>query len=219
MVATVFSGAVAAVLTGAAAGVLWLLVLPRLREPATEEEKRPYADLATARLALVVAAWAAAGAALAQFRLPAAQQPVWVVLSIAGVILAAVDGLTTWIPATATRWAWLAMAAAAPLMTLWGASWTDVARTVAGGVVAGGLYWLVWLLTRGGFGFGDVRFVPLIGAASAAASWATLFAALLAGSLLAVGHGVWRLVRRTGGVQPWAPSLLLGAYAALLMLP
>ena len=199
--------------------MLWLLVLPRLREPVTEEGKRPYADLATARLAVAVAGLAAAGAGLAWFQLPLEQQPVWVVLSTAGVVLAAVDGSTTWIPAAATRWAWLAMAAAAPLMTLWGASWADVGRTVAGGLVAGGLYGLVWLLTRGGFGFGDVRFVPLIGAAAAAVSWTFLFAALLVGSLVAVGHGVWRLLRRTGGMQPWAPSLLAGAYAALLILP
>jgi leader peptidase (prepilin peptidase) / N-methyltransferase len=218
MVAAAFSGAAAAVLTGVAAGVLWLLVLPRLREPATEEEKRPYADLVTARLALMVAACAAVGAGLAWLQLPVAQRPVWVVLSTAGVVLAAVDGLTTWIPAAATRWAWLVMAAAAPLMVWLGASWADVNRTVAGGLVAGGLYGLAWLLTRGGFGFGDVRFVPLIGAAAAAVSWTLLFAALLVGSLLAVGHGVWRQVRRTGGVQPWAPSLLFGAYAALLIL-
>lgn len=217
--AAVLSGAPAAVLSGAAAGGLWLLVLPRLREPVTEEKKRPYADLATVRLAVVVAGLAAAGAGVAWLQLPVAQQPVWVVLSIVGVGLAAVDGLTTWIPAAATRWAWLAIAAAAPLMMLLGASWADVGRTVAGGVVAGGLYWLAWLLTRGGFGFGDVRFVPLIGAAAAAVSWTALFVALLVGSLIAVGHGVWRQVRRVGGVQPWAPSLLLGAYATLLILP
>lgn len=219
MVVAALPGVVAAVLVGVAAGVLWLLVLPRLREPVTEEEKRPYAALATTSLAVVVAGLAAAGAGLAWLRLPVAQQPVWVVLSIAGVALAVVDGLTTWIPATATRWAWLVMTFAAPLMVLLGASWTDVVRAVAGGILAGGLYGLVWLLTRGGFGFGDVRFVPLIGAATAAASWTFLFAALLVGSLLVVGHGVWRQVRRTGGVQPWAPSLLAGAYVTLLILP
>lgn len=202
-----------------AAGVLWLLVLPRLPEPATDQGKRPYAALATAQLAVVVALAAAAGAGLAWARLPAAQQPVWMVLSIAGVTLAAVDGLTTWIPAAATRVAWLAMSAAAALTMLSGALWTDVGRTIAGGLAAGGLYGLVWLLTRGGFGFGDVRFVPLIGAASAASSWTMWFAALLAGSLLAVGHGLWRQVRHTDGLQPWAPSLLAGAYAALLILP
>lgn len=219
MVAAAFPGITAAVLVALATAALWLRVLPRLPEPATEERKRPYAALATPRLAVVVAGLAAGGAVLAWARLPVVQQPVWVVLSIVGVCLAAVDGLTTWIPATATRWGWLAMAAAAPLMVLLGASWTDAGRAVAGGLAAGGLYGLVWLLTRGGFGFGDVRFMPLIGVASAATSWTFWFAALLVGSLLAVAHGLWRQVRRTGGVQPWAPSLLAGAYAALLILP
>lgn len=92
-------------------------------------------------------------------------------------------------------------------------------RAVAGGLAAGGLYGLVWLLTRGGFGFSDVRFVPLIGVAAAATSWTLWFSALLLGSLLAVGHGLWRQLRRTNGMQPWAPSLVAGAYAALLILP
>lgn len=219
MVAAAHPGIAVAVLAGVAAGLLWLLALPRLPEPVTDEKKRPYADLATVRLAVVVAVLAAAGVGLAWARLPVWQQPVWVVLSIVGVFLAAVDGLTTWIPATVTRWGWLVMAAAAPLMMLFGGSWTDAGRAAAGGLAAGGLYGSVWLLTRGGFGFGDVRFVPLIGVATAATSWTLWFSALLLGSLLAVAHGLWRQARRTTGLHPWAPSLLAGAFAALLILP
>ena len=217
MVTAALPGVAAAVLAGAAAALVWLLVLPRLPEPVTAEGKRPYADLATWKLAVVVAVLAAAGVSLAWARLPVGQQPVWVVLSIVGVFLAAVDGLTTWIPATVNRWGWLVMAAAAVLMLLFGGSWTDVGRAVAGGLAAGGLYGLVWLLTRGGFGFGDVRFVPLIGVPAAATSWTLWFSALLLGSLLAVGHGLWRQARRTAGMLPWAPSLLAGAFVALLI--
>jgi len=219
MFAAALPGIAAAAGAGVAAALLWLLVLPRLLEPVTGEGKRPYADLATAPLAVVVAGLAAAGVGLAWARLPLVQQPVWVVLSILGVLLAAVDGLTTWIPAAATRWGWLVMAAGAALTVPLGASWTDAGRAVAGGLAAGGLYGLVWLLTRGGFGFGDVRFMPLIGAAAASTSWTLWSSALLLGSLLAVAHGLWRQVRRTGGMHPWAPSLLAGAYAALLVLP
>lgn len=211
-------GAAAAVLAGVATAVLWLLVLPRLPEPVTGEGKRLYAGLATPQRAVVVAGLVAAGVGLAWARLPMAQQPVWVALSIVGISLAAVDGFTTWIPATPNRWGWLVMAGAAALMVLLGGSWTDVCRAVAGGVAAGGLYGLVWLLSRGGFGFGDVRFVPLIGGAAAATSWTFWFSALLLGSLLAVAHGLWRQVRRTPGVQPWAPTLLAGAFTALLIL-
>ena len=219
MVTVALPGVAAAALAGVAAGLLWLMVLPRLAEPVTDEAKRPYADLATVRLAVVVAVLAAAGVGLAWARLPVGQQPVWVVLSSVGVFLAAVDGLTTWIPATVTRWGWLVMVAAAALMVLVGGSWTDVGRAVAGGLAAGGLYGLVWLLTRGGFGFGDVRFVPLIGVATAATSWTLWFSALLLGSLLAVAHGLWRQARRAAGLHPWAPSLLAGAFAALLISP
>ena len=50
-----------------------------------------------------------------------------------------------------------------------------VVRAAAGAAIGGGLYLLVWLLSRGGFGFGDVRFAPLLGAAAAAEPWTLLW--------------------------------------------
>ena len=75
------------------------------------------------------------------------------------------------------------------------------------------MYLGLWVLTRGGFGFGDVRFVPLVAAPAAAVSVDVLLAALL-GTVLALVHGVWRHVTRRSGWQPWAPSLTLGAFIA-----
>ena len=71
-----------------------------------------------------------------------------------------------------------------------------------------------WVLTRGGFGFGDVRFVPLVAAPAAAVSVDTLLAALLIGTLLALVHGLWRHATHRSGWQPWAPALTLGAFVA-----
>ncbi len=85
---------------------------------------------------------------------------------------------------------------------------------VVGAVVAGFLYLGLWVLTRGGFGFGDVRFVPLVAAPAAAVSVDVLLAALLTGTVLALVHGLWRHVTRRSGWQPWAPTLTLGAFIA-----
>jgi leader peptidase (prepilin peptidase)/N-methyltransferase len=81
-------------------------------------------------------------------------------------------------------------------------------------MVAGLLYLLVWRVSRGGFGFGDVRFAPLIGAATAAHSWSLLLLGLFAGSVLGAVHGGIRLVRRRAGPFPYAPAMLAGAYLA-----
>lgn len=196
---------------------VWLLGLPRLSEPTVAgetEAKIPYADLARPRVAAIVAAFSAAATWLAVSNVPISALPPWLVLSTVGVTLAAVDGYTTWIPARPTRWTWLLMAAAGAATLLLGASWTDLIRMVVGAAGVGGLYLLLWAITRGGFGFGDVRYVPLVAAPAAAISIDTLIAAMLAGTLLALGHGLWHHATHRTGLQPWAPALTLGAFVA-----
>ena len=81
-------------------------------------------------------------------------------------------------------------------------------------VLSGLLYFGIWLVARGGFGFGDVRFAPLVGAATAAHSWSLLIWAMLLGSILGALYGVVRLARRRAGPFPYAPAMLAGAYLA-----
>ena len=211
---------VAAALTVSCAlvtAVIWLIAVPWVPEPADSDEaegKLPYSALARPRVALLVAVFCAAATWIAATHVPPAALPPWLVLSTLGVALAAMDGFTTWIPARPTRWTWLVMAGAGASSLLLGARWTDLLRLVAGAVAAGVLYLGLWVLTRGGFGFGDVRFVPLVAAPAAAVSVDLLLAALLTGTVLALVHGVWRHVTRRLGWQPWAPTLTLGAFIA-----
>jgi leader peptidase (prepilin peptidase)/N-methyltransferase len=90
-------------------------------------------------------------------------------------------------------------------------------RAAAGAAIAGGLYLLVWLISRGGFGFGDVRFAPLLGAAAAAESWALLWLTLLLGTVAGGLVGLARLARGRRDAFPYAPSMLAGAYAACVV--
>lgn len=216
--------------SAALAAGCWLWLLPRLPEPVahreagpdagnddarpgdSEDNKIPYAELATPMKTLVVTICAAAAAAVSWVTVPGEYRPLWIVLAVLGVVLAAVDGFTTWMPAVVTRWAWAAMAAAGAAAALLGAHWTDLARILGGAIAAGAVYLVLWLATRGGFGFGDVRFVPLVAAPCAALGWTALLVSLFVGSLLGVGHAVWRRLRSQLGVQPWAPTLMLGAY-------
>ena len=80
--------------------------------------------------------------------------------------------------------------------------------------MAGAVFGAIWLVTRGGIGFGDVRFAPLVGAATAAASWTLLAWALVLGSLTGALVGLVRLAVGRRGSFAYAPSILAGAYLA-----
>ena len=203
--------------TVAAALIIWLGIVPRLPEPLTDEPKLTYRQLVTPRTAAIIAVFSAAAAWLTWSRLPPQVQPPWAVLSSVGIVLAAVDGYTTWIPARLTRWTWAAMIVATAAMLPLGAHWTDLLRTILGAVATGALYGLLWLSNKSGFGFGDVRFVPIVAAPAAASSWTTLIATLLIGSLLLLAQGLWRHVRRRPGLQPWAPGLTAASYLVMII--
>lgn len=200
-----------------AAGVVWRVVLPRLAEPDTDgESKRSWVDLVTVPTTTAVVA-AAAAAGVAASVAPGWAQPLWLVAAVFGVCLVMMDGLTTWISATLT-WATHGAAALAVLAgVLWGTGeWTDALWVLCGALAAGLTFLLPWLV-RGSFGFGDVRFAPLVGALGASLGLLGWGVAISAGCLLAAG---WTLLRRhrdlgQDQVHPWAPPLLAGAYVAL----
>ncbi len=210
----VLGGVAVAVGTMLGMAVLTRPILRRLPEPATGEGKPRYADLATPRLVAGCTLLAGAGVILGWLTAPPAIQPLWWVLSSLGVLLTAIDALTTWLPLRLTQAAWVAMAGALLLSLPLGADWSTVLRAVTGAGLAGLLYFGVWLVSRGGLGFGDVRFAPLVGAATAAHSWSLLIWAMLLGSALGALYGIVRLARRRAGPFPYAPAMLLGAYLA-----
>ena len=206
-----------AVTIGMASALLVRPLLRRLPEPIPGDGMPIYRDLGTTRFLLVCGCLAGIAAAVSWLSLPRYAQPMWSVLAILGVLLAAIDARTSWLPLQLTRTAWLAMAVAALLAaSLGGGVWVTV-RAVAGAAIAGGAYLLMWLLSHGGFGFGDVRFAPLLGAAAAAGSWTLLWWTLLLGTVVGGLLGVLRLVQGRREAFPYAPSMLVGAYAACLI--
>ena len=204
----------------ATAGVTALLVRPallRLPEPGDGQGKPLYRELGSRRFVVGCAVAAAVAAAVSWLSLPRQVQPVWLVLAVFGVLLAAIDARSTWLPLRLTRVAWGA-AAAATLLAGWiGGGVGLVARAGVGAVVAGLLYLVIWLVSKGGFGFGDVRFAPLLGAAGAAVSWRLLIWTLVLGTVVGGGWGLVRLARRRRGAFPYAPAMLAGAYVACIL--
>ena len=189
-------------------------VLRRLPEPANGDGKPLYRDLGSGRFLIICSVLAGLATTISWLSLPRHAQPMWLVLAVLGVLLAAIDARTSWLPLRLTRIAWLAMAVAS-LLAAWLSGRADVAvRAAAGAAIAGGLYLLVWLISRGGFGFGDVRFAPLLGAAAAADSWTLLWLTLLLGTVVGGLIGLLRLAQGRRDAFPYAPSMLMGAYAA-----
>lgn len=207
VLATVTTG----LITAAAVGP----VLRALPEPAGVTEKIPYRSLLSPGFIALCGGLAALAAAITWYHVPLAAMPLWTVLSTIGILLAVIDARTTWLPLRLTQIAWILMVLGALAAVALGGGWSLVVRSGVGAVIAGALYFLGWLFTRGGFGFGDVRFAPLLGAAAGADSWRLLLWALFLGTAVGGVHGLVRLSRSRTGPFPYAPSMLAGVYLAL----
>jgi leader peptidase (prepilin peptidase)/N-methyltransferase len=207
----------ALVVASAAALVTGLAVRPALswlQEPPDGQGKPLYRELGSRRFVAGCASLAGVAAAVSWLSLPRHVQPVWFVLAVLGILLAAIDARSTWLPLRLTKVAWGATAAGILLAGWLGGGVGLLARAAVGAAVAGLLYLAIWLISRGGFGFGDVRFAPLLGAAGAAVSWRLLIWTLVLGTVVGGGWGLVRLARRQHGAFPYAPSMLAGAYVA-----
>jgi len=209
--------------TGLAVFLATPAVLRRLPEPTPDtdadagtDSKIPYAALATRRFAAIVGVLSAAAVAIPALALARPLLPGWLVLATLGLLLAAIDARTTWLPLPLTRVAWAAMVVATGIGAVLG-GWAQLLRGLGGFLVAGAVFGAVWLISRGGIGFGDVRFAPLVGAATAATSWSLLAWALVLGSLVGALVGLARLAVGRRGAFAYAPSILAGAYLAAVV--
>lgn len=191
-------------------------LLRRLPEPADPDGKPPYATLPTRRFLAVCAGLAAAAAALVGLLLPAALWPPWWVLCAPALVLVGVDARTTWLPLPLTRLVQAAAVGGGLLAGLLGGPQV-LLRAGAGALAAGLLYLVLWRLSGRTLGFGDVRLAPVLGAAAAAVGWSTLLATLLLGSLVGAVVGLVLRARGRPGAFAYAPSMLAGAFAALLL--
>lgn len=211
--------AAAAALIAAPAAVA-LLTRPLLRwlpEPADGDGKVPYAALGTRRFVAGCAVLAGLAVALPLAVLPAVVQPLWWVLGVPVLLLTAIDLRTTWLPLRLTRLAWVAMVAAALVTAQLGGGWPLLGRVGAGAAGVALLYLALWRLSGRGIGFGDVRFAPLVGAATAAVDASMVLTALLLGSMAGAAHGVARWLRGRREPFAYAPAIWAGAYLACLL--
>lgn len=194
------------------------LVTPRLLRalppPVDEPASRPYVSLATRGFAAVALVLTALAGTLVLGLAP----PYWfgwAGLSTVGVVAAMIDARTGYLPSVLMRAGWVLTVAGTAVTAAVLADWQVLVRAAVGAAASAALIW-VFHRIGGGFGFGDVRLAPIVGATAASVGWSTLFGALILGGLLGVLWGlVWRALGR-GKAFPYGPALVAGPYLALV---
>ncbi|MBB1496103.1 prepilin peptidase [Propioniciclava sp. MC1595] len=88
-------------------------------------------------------------------------------------------------------------------------------QAALGGAVAFAVFWILDRLRPGGFGWGDGKYVPIIGAATAAVSLSVAWWAFLIACVAAVGATPFRRRRANFPFGPW---LAAGALVAISLL-
>lgn len=96
-------------------------------------------------------------------------------------------------------------------------SWT---RALLAAAALTGAYFVLFLISPNGIGFGDVKLALTIGLVLGWHGWGTVLIGAFAGQLLAVFHGLaLAAIQKTGRKAkiPFGPGMLGGAYTALLL--
>lgn len=223
---------VAAVIVGLAIVLGGRVALRTMPEPTPPEDahdevraeyatKISYRSLAGPRFLLWAALLGALAMVIAALTAPAPTLGCWLVLSTVAVFLAAIDAATTWLPSRVIRWGWAAMAVAAVITIIVadGHRGSLLITIVGSAAIAGVGYLLLWRLTGGrAIAFGDVRLMPMVGAAAGTLGWPGLYWSILLGSVVGAVIGIVRLMLRRRGPFPYAPALVAGPYAAAVLL-
>lgn len=135
-----------------------------------------------------------------------------------GIALAVVDWRTRLLPTKVLKPTYLLVIALILLGWAVTGDGTDVLRAAIGWLVAGGLYFVLWLIHPRGMGYGDVRLSGILGLVLGYLGWSELLVGVYGGFLLGgVIGGVLALLRRVDRAgYPFGPFMLLGALVGVV---
>ncbi|MGK3943360.1 A24 family peptidase [Streptomyces caeruleatus] len=145
---------------------------------------------------------------------------VWLLLVPSAVVLAIVDVAVHRLP-DVVMWPFVACAliglGGAALMPGASGSWRTA---LLGSLTLGACHLVLFLINPGGFGFGDVKLAPALGAVLGWYGWGILligtFAGYLFGALFGIALILLRRAKRKATI-PFGPFLLAGAFAGVLL--
>lgn len=159
-------------------------------------------------------------AALAAATGPRPELGVWLLLAPFGVLLAVVDFGVHRLPDVLTlplAVAALALLGGAALLPEHGGSWI---HSLYGALGLGAAYFVLFLISPNGMGFGDVKLALGLGAVLGWYGWSGVLFGTFAGFLLAALYGTGLVIARRAGRKtaiPFGPFLIGGAFVGLLM--
>jgi leader peptidase (prepilin peptidase) / N-methyltransferase len=171
----------------------------------------------TPTIALVTAVFCAGLAAATGAR---PELLVWLLLSPIAVLLATIDFAVHRLPDVVTlplAASALILLGGAALLPGAGGSWK---AALLGSLTLGACYLLLFLINPKGFGFGDVKLAPALGAVLGWYGWGILLIGTFAGYLFGALYGVGLIVSRRVGRKssiPFGPFLIAGAFGGVLL--
>ena len=221
------TAAVVAAVLCAAAGWFVPALIRSIPEPEPDPDEEPlpgesadepkvlYADLASAH----GLAWKSAVAAgLSGAVVGASLGRDWALLFLLPLVpltvaLAIVDWQTRYLPTRLIAPAYVATIVLVPVCWLVTRDTDDLVRAGLGWLVAGGLFFLMWVIYPRGIGYGDVRLSGVLGIALGYLGWGELLVGVYGGFLLGgIGGGLLSLVRIVHRkAYPFGPFMLVGA--------
>ncbi|MDR0991116.1 MAG: A24 family peptidase [Propionibacteriaceae bacterium] len=132
----------------------------------------------------------------------------WLPFATAGMWLTAVDLDVKRLPDKVLGWVALHSLVVGLVLILMGyATWLPA---LVGALGAGGLFWLLHLMSRGGLGFGDVKYVTICGWNLGLLGWEPIFWGLLVACFCAI---IWAIATRRWQFA-FGPWLSLGTVTA-----
>ncbi|MDX3454245.1 prepilin peptidase [Streptomyces sp. ME02-8801-2C] len=144
----------------------------------------------------------------------------WLLLAPVGVLLAVVDFRVQRLPDLLT----LPLAAAALVLlgvaALLPEHAGDWPTSLLGALLLGGAYFVLFLISPGGMGFGDVKLALGLGAVLGWYGWGSVVLGTFAGFLFGGLYGLALVVARRAGRKtsiPFGPFLIAGAFVGLLI--
>jgi len=146
--------------------------------------------------------------------------PAYIVLAAASVVLSIVDLAEKRLPNTLVLGTAVTVAVLLVIAAAAGNDWGDALGALLGGAALFGVYLVLALISPSGIGMGDVKLAAVIGLALGHLGWGTWLVGLVAGFL--VGSAVSLVALVLGrvtlrGSLPFGPSMLAGAYIAILL--
>ncbi|MDW4908291.1 A24 family peptidase [Streptomyces sp. ADMS] len=144
----------------------------------------------------------------------------WLLLAPVGVLLAVVDFRVQRLPDLLTLpWAAAALVllGVAALLPEHAGDWLT---TLLGALLLGGAYFVLFLISPNGMGFGDVKLALGLGAVLGWYGWGSVVLGTFAGFLFGGLYGLALVIARRAGRRtsiPFGPFLIAGAFVGLLI--